>query len=161
MKRRPAPGIVLQMLLLLGISSAGVGIARFLYDRPLPLDYRWSSHLETAATEIGMRMVTVDEAKQITDSFSHLVLDARSNADYLTGRLPGAMSLPVNDFRDYFENVAPLLADEFPVMVYCSGLECDESLELGKILIDSGFTNVVLFAGGMTAWTNAGYRVEQ
>ena len=40
-------------------------------------------------------------------------------------------------------------------------LECEESLDLGKVLMDSGFSNVVLFAGGMTEWTNAGHVVER
>jgi rhodanese-related sulfurtransferase len=54
-----------------------------------------------------------------------------------------------------------LLTPEQPIVVYCSGPECDESLKLGEILITAGYTNIALFAGGMTAWTEAGYEVQR
>ncbi len=161
MNRRRASGTAWQMLILLGVSAAGMIAARVAYEQPLPLNYAWSNHVESSATEKGMRTVTVGEAKEIADSFSHLVLDARRHSDYIAGRIPGAMSLPEGEFEEYFGMVSPLLSETLPIMVYCSGLECDESLKLGEVLIRSGFTNITLFAGGMADWTNAGYAVEQ
>ncbi len=130
-------------------------------DTPLALDYAWASHVATAAAETGMRAVTVDEAHAIATSFSHLVLDARKPSDFAAGRIPGAMSLPVSDLDTHLPALAGLLTPEQPLLVYCSGAECEESLELGRILIQSGYTNIALFAGGMAEWTAAGHPVEQ
>jgi len=130
-------------------------------DQPLPLDYAWSSHVASAATQTGMRAVDLPEAHAIVQSFSHLVLDARKASDFAAGRIPGAMSLPVSDLDTYLPGLAGLLTPEQPILVYCSGAECEESLELGRFLITAGYTNVALFAGGMAEWTAAGHPVEQ
>jgi rhodanese-related sulfurtransferase len=130
-------------------------------DTPLALDYAWASHVATAATQTGMRTVALEEAHAIATSFSHLVLDARKPTDFAAGRIPGAMSLPVSDLDNHLPALAGLLTPEQPILVYCSGAECEESLELGRFLIASGYTNIALFAGGMAEWTAAGHPVEQ
>jgi rhodanese-related sulfurtransferase len=71
------------------------------------------------------------------------------------------MSLPVSDLDNHLPALAGLLTPEQPILVYCSGAECEESLELGRFLIASGYTNIALFAGGMAEWTAAGHPVEQ
>jgi len=155
------------MILVAGLALAGAlasyGLARSgkvdAY-KPLPLDYAWSRHVETAAGEKGLKLVSLEEARQIAESFSHIILDARKPADYDAGRLPGALSLPLTQFDEKFPGISPLLGGGQPVMVYCSGRECDESIKLGEILIKAGYTNIALFAGGMIEWNAAGYPVE-
>lgn len=161
MASRRSIGIARQMLLL-GAVAGGLSWAAWqASDQPLALDYNWGAHVEAAATETGMRTVSVEETKIITDSFSHILLDARKSADYTAGRIPGAMSLPVSDLDAHLAEIAAFLTPAQPILVYCSGAECEESLELGKFLIESGYTNVTLFAGGITAWEKAGYPVER
>jgi len=46
------------------------------------------------------------------------------------------------------------------VMVYCSGLSCDDALLLAKFLQAQGSTKVVLFAEGMSGWKEAGHPIE-
>ena len=70
------------------------------------------------------------------------------------------MSLPYDAEAIDFENVIMLLTPEQPILTYCSGLECDESFELSLSLIEQGFTNIVLFAGGFNAWDGAGHKVQ-
>lgn len=149
------------MLFLLAVCAVGAALGRLCRDNPLPLRYAWSNHVAMEAQQEGMRTVDVSEAKAIVDSFSHIVLDARKTPEFHEGHIPGAMSLPVGEFDKHIASVSALLTPAQPIMVYCSGHECDESLELGGILIRSGFTNVTLFAGGMTSWKKAGYRVER
>jgi len=161
MPDRKHPGTLLQMLLLIALAAAGVVVSRFIYEKPLPLNYAWGQHVAGAALEKGMRTATVEEARAISDSFSHIILDARRSSDYNAGRIPGAMSLPVHEVDKHLASVSALLTPSQPILVYCSGHECEESLELGEILITSGYTNVTLFAGGITAWQAAGYPVER
>lgn len=155
------PGTAVQMLLLGLVAAVATLAARAFYPEPLPLDYAWGDHVAAAAEATGMRTVTTEEARVIADTFSHVVLDARKAADYAAGRIPGAMSLPVSAFDAHFGEISALLTPGQPILVYCSGAECEESLELGKILISAGFTNIALFAGGISAWEQAGYPVER
>lgn len=154
-------GTLAQMVVLLVAAVAAAAVMRALDDDPLPFDYAWSQHVERAAQEKGMRTVTLDEAREMVSAFSHIVLDARKVADYEAGHLPGAMSLPLLDFDEQFPVISALLTPEQPVLVYCSGHDCDESLKLGEILIQSGYTNITLFAGGMSAWQDAGLEVQR
>jgi len=161
MTSRHTPGTAAQVVFLLVLSVIAATIVRNYYSKPLPLRYAWSQHVASTASEKGMRTVTTDEAKQIADSFSHIILDARKTSDYTAGRIPGAMSLPVSDLDTHIASISALLTPEQPILVYCSGQECEESLELGAILITHGYTNITLFAGGMAAWIEAGYTLER
>ena len=53
-----------------------------------------------------------------------------------------------------------MLTPEQPILVYCSGQACDESLLVSSNLLEQGFTNVSLFAGGMEEWLAAGHDLE-
>lgn len=162
MAEQPRRGnVCTQMIILLVASVAAAVMMRWLDEDPLPLRYAWSEHVARTAEAKGMRTVTLQEAREIVSAFSHIVLDARKNADYEAGHLPGAMSLPLLDFDAQFPAISGLLMPDQPVMVYCSGYECDESLKLGEILVQSGYTNITLFAGGMSAWQEAGLEVER
>jgi rhodanese-related sulfurtransferase len=130
-------------------------------ENRLALDYAWGDHVEQTAREKGMATASLEEAKIIVDTFSHIVLDARKTADFEAGHLPGAMSLPLLEFDAAFSGIAPLLTPDQPVMVYCSGKECDESIKLGEILFEAGYTNITLFAGGIIAWQEAGFEVQR
>jgi rhodanese-related sulfurtransferase len=155
------PGTVAQMLILLAAAVAATIGARFCYDQPIPLSYAWSRHVADAAAKIGVATVSTEQAKAIADAYSHIILDARKPADYHAGRIPGALSLPVSDLDAHFNEIAVLLTPAQPVMVYCSGKDCDESLKLAETLIAAGFTNVALFEGGISAWQDAGLQVER
>lgn len=161
MTSRCSIGIAGQMVLL-GLTAGGLSWAAWkTSDHPLALDYNWGLHVEASAAETGMRTVTVEEAKTMAESFTYVLLDARKASDFSAGRLPGAMSLPVSDLDAHLAEIAAFLTPSQPILVYCSGAECEESLELGKFLIESGYTNVSLFAGGISAWEKAGYPVER
>lgn len=121
----------------------------------------WSNYVQKQAGELGVAVVTLEDARRIVETQSHIILDARSPADYMAGRLPGAFSLPHAQMSTYLPPIQSLLSPSQPIMAYCSGKECDESLLLVKDLIQMGFTNTSLFAGGMIEWTAAGLAVEK
>lgn len=154
-------GLAAQMAILLVATIAGALSMRALETSPLAWNYPWSNHVENAAREKGLRTITTDEAHAIATSFSHILLDARKPVDFAAGHLPGALSLPLLEFDATFPEIAPLLTPEQPIVVYCSGEDCDESLKLGEILVKAGYTNVSIFTGGMIAWQAAGYEVQR
>jgi len=158
---RLSPGTCTQMALVAALSLAAAAVSHALRSQPLDLRYAWSNHVLNQAAAKGMATVSTAEARVIADTFSHVILDARRESDYLEGHLPGAMNLPAAAFDDVFPNVAPLLSPEQPILVYCSGQDCDESILLGDMLMKSGFTNIALYAGGVTAWEEEGHSLAR
>ena len=49
---------------------------------------------------------------------------------------------------------------EAEIVVYCSGGPCMASMAAYTILVDTGYTNVRRYAGGLQDWTAAGYPIE-
>lgn len=146
---------------LLGLAIAAALAARALHPHPLAWRQNWSNQVAEQAAQTGVRLVTLADTRAIVERADHLLLDARANRDYLAGHLPGAFSLPVLELQTYLGQVLPLLSPAQPLLVYCSGTSCDESLQLAKVLQQQGFTNLVLFAGGMAEWQQAGLQVEK
>ena len=148
-------------MVLTALSLAGVAGSQLLREQPLPWYEAWSQRIERQAVEAGLALVDLESVKVITETFSSVLLDARRMEDYLQGRLPGAMSLPVYAFDQHMHEVLPLLLPDQQIVVYCSGADCDESILLGQLLIEQGFTNLALYAGGFAEWTDKGLPVER
>lgn len=84
-----------------------------------------------------------------------LVLDARRTKDFEAGHVAGARSLAVWE-ADALEKVKAL-ADEgrdpkVPVVVYCSGGDCEDSHMLAEKLFGAGFSNVLVYRDGFPDW---------
>jgi rhodanese-related sulfurtransferase len=102
---------------------------------------------------------------EITDALAafkqgnFLFLDARSPEDYKAGHIPGAINLPVYDHDDLTSDFiarTPLTAS---IIVYCAGIQCDDSHTLANNLRSTGFSQVSVFSSGMPAWRAAGLTV--
>lgn len=133
--------------------ALGLGtLSNLASSRRIPWIGDWDNRLEQRATESGLRLVDLAATREIVQTGTHLLFDARPAETYRAGHLPGALSLPWDEVDGLFAQYAGLLTPDTPVLVYCSGVECEESIELGTRLVQSGFTNVVLFGGGYSAW---------
>lgn len=159
---RPPLSTAAQMLVL--ASAALVfGAAASLPLNPARLDFgrRWADAAQDKLARFGLRSVTVAETAAIVGRGDRIVLDARKLESYQQGHLPTAMPLPVSDFPNAFASVAGLLATfADPILVYCTGSDCDESVELAMKLRDIGYTNLVVFTGGFDEWKASGRPVE-
>lgn len=121
----------------------------------------WRLHVEARARREGFPVVTLVEAQEIVAARARIVLDARRLVDYYEGHLPGALPLPFEPTPEDIEAVRPFLTPEPPIMTYCSGQDCDDSLLLAKWLRDQGYTDVVIFAAGYEKWVEAGQAIER
>lgn len=92
-----------------------------------------------------------------------LVLDARNRKIFEEGHVPGALSLPVDDFdAKYAETKAKLLAHpERLIIVYCSDMWCGQAEALQQKLINFGFPHVGRFPDGWAAWLAGNLPVEK
>lgn len=135
-------------------------VANTVGPKRIPWKTEWSARVADAAQQAGMRVVTVEEAARIVEEGIHFLFDARAPEAFAQRRLPGAMNLYSEAFDEFFPQYAMMLVPEQPILVYCSGKACDESLLVGKHLMELGFTNLVLFAAGMEGWLAAGLPTE-
>lgn len=147
-------------VLLAATLLAGVG-GQLLRREPLPWFQNWSRHVEESAKHAGVPVVDLAQAAVLVQNQSHVILDARPHADFAAGHLPGAFSVPSQAMDEFLPQVMPLLTPAQPILTYCSGHACDESVTLSRHLLQNGFTNVVLFVGGWSDWTAAGMAVEK
>jgi rhodanese-related sulfurtransferase len=127
-------------------------IANVVSPGRIPWMRDWEQYVSGQATQSGMHVVSLGETRSIVSAGKHIIFDARPFADYGVGHIPGAVSLPSADLETAFENFRMLLSPELPILVYCSGQQCDESLQLGEFLMAEGFTNIVLYPGGYDEW---------
>lgn len=154
------PSVPGGLTLLLAFTLVCGLLANTIGPRQIPWFTAWSQRVADAAAEYGIPVVSTEEARSIVDEGMHFIFDARAPAEYEKGHLPGAMNFYSGDFDEFFQLYALMLIPEQPVLVYCSGRACDESLLVSKNLMELGFTNVVLYAEGLEGWRAAGHSME-
>jgi len=114
-----------------------------------------------ADTNISTDIVpmTVDEAYEAYKSGrDYIFLDVRSEDEYKSGHVEGAIHIPVSDLEGRLDE----LSKDKPIIAYCNGSSCGRSERAAQILIDNGFSEVYNMAGeGIIEWESKGYPVEQ
>lgn len=88
-----------------------------------------------------------------------VLVDALSQLSFAQSRLPDAINIPPERVDDLAPRLIPDRGTE--VVVYCSGPDCDASVEAGERLVELGYTNVSHFAEGKRGWAKAGLRLER
>jgi rhodanese-related sulfurtransferase len=107
----------------------------------------------------GDEQIEAAEARRRLDQGA-LFLDARPVAFYEMSHIPGALTLPEDDFDRAFANLEPRLRSTFDIVVYCSGFGCEASHLVARKLKQRGIPAVVL-SEGWPAWTDAGYPTRE
>jgi rhodanese-related sulfurtransferase len=85
-----------------------------------------------------------------------LFLDARPEAFYRMAHIPGALSLPEEEFEAAFSRLEPRLRSSLDVVVYCAGFGCEASHVVARKLKERQIPAVVLNEG-WPAWEEARY----
>lgn len=104
----------------------------------------------------GFKGVTASEAVRLFNDGAY-VLDVRTAGEYKEGFIGEATNISVTELNSRIGN---LPADkETMMLVYCqSGARSSRAC---GTLVKNGYTNVHNLAGGMMAWTGAGYPVSK
>jgi rhodanese-related sulfurtransferase len=98
--------------------------------------------------------LTLTQAKSLYDSHVPFV-DARHLEDYEAGHVMDAFQMSTEDFNG--SEVLNYLDRNAPIVVYCSGGQCDASKNLVKLLQQAGYTQARIMEDGYPAWSKAGY----
>jgi rhodanese-related sulfurtransferase len=104
--------------------------------------------------------LTLDQAKELWSSGAAFFLDAREPEDYAAGHIGNAFSLPAASFEQHFGEVAPMLAPDTAIVVYCDGTECELSHRVADKLHQLDYKNVRILLNGWTVWRGAGLPTE-
>ena len=113
----------------------------------------FAPHPDRASVEIG-----TDDAEQLFGE-KRLFLDARRSSVYADGHIPGARNFPVweSDVADrvkaFFEEG---LDQNAPIVIYCSGGDCEDSHMLAEKLYMVGFNNLLVYKDGFPGWQKRG-----
>ena len=110
-----------------------------------------------------LKDVPLDDFQAYVKEKRGIILDARPEIFYRFGHVPGALSLP----RDEFEKGYTLLKAKLeanknrPMIIYCSDESCEDSELVHKALANLGYTQISIFRGGWDTWTKAGLPEEK
>jgi rhodanese-related sulfurtransferase len=91
-------------------------------------------------------------------------LDARRTSVYIEGHIAGARSFPI--WESTVDNEIKKLFDEgydvnAPLVIYCSGGDCEDSHMLAQRLHGYGFNDALVYTGGFPDWEKRGLPVEK
>ncbi|MCD4806156.1 MAG: rhodanese-like domain-containing protein [Methanococcoides sp.] len=101
--------------------------------------------------DVSYTDVSVHEAKDMLDEGDVFLLDVRTESEFNSGHLEGAVNIEVSQLGSRLDEVP---ADEV-ILVYCrTGVR---SVRASKTLVNAGYTDVYNMQGGITAWISAGY----
>lgn len=115
----------------------------------------------------GLQMVDSNEVRQLFHDpravqGAVVFVDARDDALYQAGHVPGAWQFDHYRPEHYLPAVLPACLAAEQVVVYCQGGECEDSEFAAVALGDAGVPRQRLFiyGGGFTEWVTNGLPVE-
>jgi rhodanese-related sulfurtransferase len=98
--------------------------------------------------------------KRFHDAGGAVFVDAREASEYEEGHIAGALSVPFDDAVRKPTLLEPFKKAGKPLILYCSGGDCELSKDLARNMLAEGIRKVLVFTDGYPAWKAAGYRVE-
>ena len=154
-------GLIPQMAVIIAIATATglfwnrqllveswTGVVKRSVSPPLPTTHR-------LPLPLGMAQV-----KELFDRGEGYVLDARDATTFAGGHIKGATSFPLGEFPSRLPQFLKQVPKTMPLIIYCNGYGCHDSMDLGKKLIAAGYWEIFVFEGGYPEWRGADYPVE-
>lgn len=90
-----------------------------------------------------------------------ILIDARTESDYINGHIPGALLFDYYKFGSFADKVLPLIDPWSSLVIYCSSPTCDASDLLAGDLYELGYKNIFVFEGGFSKWKEEGLPVKK
>jgi rhodanese-related sulfurtransferase len=115
------------------------------------------------APEVPSKEIRTAEAEWLW-RHGALFLDARRTSVFHEGHIAGARSIAVweADVDDKVKQLAMQgLDQELPIIIYCSGGDCEDSHMLAQKLWGMFFNNILVYHDGLPGWQQAGLPVRR
>lgn len=152
---------VLQAVLLTVLGTI-IG-AGFNFIRPGGLTWirTWSPSSVIASYLQDLQKISLAEAWSLYQAGKALFVDARDPVSFEEGHIAGALNCPPGETEASMEEVLTRARSGLEVIVYCEGVGCSLSPELGRTLQKLGVPSVKILEDGWTRWLEAGYPIEE
>ena len=98
--------------------------------------------------------IDVDTAHALHGSPNVFMLDVREPHEYAAGHIPGITLIPMGEIANRLSEIP---TDQEVIVTCRTG---NRSGQIADLLREQGFTNVHNMEGGIVAWQEAGYTVE-
>lgn len=152
-----------ETLILITLSMAvALGVNHF-SPNGIPLKGQWTKGEGVVSARSLSREIEINDPQTVNRTVlnqERVILDVRSGDDYARGHIPGALSFPLSEFDDMFGMLMKLVDKTTPILVYCTGFECEDSHNFSNHLTGFGFTDVKVYTGGFTQWEEMGFEIE-
>jgi rhodanese-related sulfurtransferase len=154
-------------MLLVALSLMAGLVLNAFRAHPLPLFYvsadnRLKQEIQTLVRVSPIRAnpgqdVRLVDVEQAIQNHNALIIDARPAIFYNLEHIPSSISLPRDQFQAAYAALAPLLSRAYdkPIIVYCSGRECQDSQMVADALCQLRYSHVHIFRGGWKEWDAA------
>ena len=144
---------VLSLVLAFSINAFRPGGLAFLSGKASPRD---------AATQAAaFRIYSSDECLQLLEAGRAVFLDAREEGAYVSGHLPGAFHMPLEEADMKLSWLKEMQGRGKILITYCDGNECGKARSLAEALRKKGIKALGEFADGWQGWTDRGYPIEE
>lgn len=108
----------------------------------------------------GIHLIGLDAAREYIRQGRGPVVDARSPEQYGQGHIPGALNCFVYELETFLPPLLEKAPLDQPVMIYCTGEDCEDSRFLAQTMQELGYRLLYVFEGGFEGWNAAGLPVE-
>ncbi len=165
--------MIRQAIILLIISATlGLGVNYFHpHNIPYIGQYRELSSGEgpimpPSASKGDPAFIAIDVAQMEHQMGGTLFVDARDSAEFNCGTIPGSVNLPFDHLPEenlagHIDSSLGRVPKDMPIIIFCSGEECDLSLHLARNLQSLGYSRVSIFFGGAREWEKFALEVER
>src|SRR5690349_7268427 len=96
----------------------------------------------------GMTDVGTLQATRLMNSEKAVALDLRETREFVDGRVPGAVHIPLSQLKGRLDELAKM--KERPIIAYCA--RGQRARSAGSTLNCAGFTKLYYLIGGHKAW---------
>ena len=105
------------------------------------------------------KVITLDQLKRLLVAGRGVLIDARSEEDFLKGHIKGSRNVPGQYPENHFAELAQIPRDSL-VVIYCNNPECHLGRMLGEFMHVMEFNNIVLYDDGWDGWVHSGMPVD-
>lgn len=113
--------------------------------------------------EVGRPLeVKIATVAKFVEAEAALIVDARDRGAFADGHIPGAVNLPYEEATRDLGALRALDPRGRPVIVYCSGGDCEASRMLAELLTSEiGLRRVLVYEAGFPEWAASGMKVDR
>jgi len=113
-------------------------------------------------SDSNKNMMDITDLKQRLDSNEILLLDVRTDEDYIgeQGHIAGSVQIPVEQLEQRLAELSEILNDDYDKTIVTICRTDRKSAKASQILSDNGFTNNYIARMGMTDWIKNGYPIN-